>query len=427
MNSKRTEKQKSLKSKLDRFSNQIAKGRPKEIVPQFPERYSRLARTLKGELVTGPVGAYCLVRTFYPFGFQFGSVNLQPPAMAMIPLSAVTAHESETRLEPKRLLFVDTETTGLGGSGTVPFLIGCGSITEGGFEIRQYFLPDYADETELLEGVLAEIAVRDISVTYNGGPFDLPIIRDRMIINRVTLELGFRENLDLLPATRRLYRRRLSDCTLTNIERELFGFFRKDDPPGFLIPSIYFEWLSNENADQLPGVLEHNRWDILAMYFLLDRLVQVAETEGELLDEPDDLYSLQRLYQRRKSPGQVMKLCQRLTGQAEIVAPDMKLFQAMAFKRSGDWERAVSLWQGLAQAYGRAGYEANIELAKYYEHRQKNPGRALEAARNAGKNIPPGLVHRASFEKRLNRLQGKLLIPPHDLMKSPSKKHRSSR
>lgn len=407
---KKTEKRTKLKNKLNRFSGQITPGRPQEIPPKFPERYSRLARTLKGELVTGPAGAFCLVKTLFPFGYKFGSVSLQPPTTKLIPLSAVTAHQSETRLEPERLLFVDTETTGLGGSGTVPFLIGCGSISAAGFEIRQYFLPDYADETELLEGVSAEIVVRDTSVTYNGGPFDLPIIKNRMIINRVARELGFRENLDLLPATRRLYRRRLHDCTLTNIERELFGFYREDDTPGFLMPSIYFDWLSSENVDQLPGVLLHNRWDILAMYFLLDRLVQVAESEGGQLDELDDLFSLQRLYQRRRSSEQVMKLCQRLTEPGANVAPDMKLFQAMAFKRSGAWDRAVTIWQSLARAEGRVGYEANIELAKFYEHREKNPGRALEVVKNACKNVPSGRTAREAVSKRLNRLQGKLQI-----------------
>lgn len=406
MNSKRIKKK--IKNKLDRFSGQIAKGRPKPASSGFPERYARLADRLNGQLVTGPAGAFCLVKTFYPFGFQFGSVDLQPPSQNSIPLAAVTVHESETCLDPQRLLFVDTETTGLGGAGTVPFLIGCGSITKGGFEIRQYLLPDYSDETELLEAVSLEIAERNCSVTYNGGPFDLPIIRDRMIINRVARELGFEENLDLLPATRRLYKRRLRDCTLTNIERELFGFYREDDTPGFLIPSIYFDWLSSENANRLPGVLEHNRWDILAMYFLLDRLVQVISSEGALLDELDDVYSLQRLYQRRKSSKQVMKLCQRLTETEEIVEPDMKLFQAMAFKRSDDWDQAVSIWQNLADVRGRVGYEANIELAKYYEHRQKDPGQALKVTMNAGENVPSGAVRERALAKRLKRLQGKV-------------------
>lgn len=402
MNSNKT------RNKLNRFASQIAPQASATRSLSFPDRYSRLAEHLNGEIVTGPAGAYCLVKTFYPSNFEFGSMRLVSPKFESVPLGAVIAQATDTVIETEKLLFVDTETTGLGGAGTVPFLIGCGSIVPGGFEIRQYLLPDYADETELLEAVAAEIAERNCSVTYNGGPFDLPIIRDRMIINRVARELGFRHNLDLLPATRRLYKRRLRDCTLTNIEREIFLFFREDDTPGFLIPAIYFDWLSSENMAGLGGILEHNRWDILTMHFLLERLVEVAQTEGEVLDETDDLYSLQRLYQRRKDAGRVMKLCERLTEQEAVEEPDICLFQAMAFKRSGEWGRAVELWELLSADNTRVGYEANIELAKYYEHRAKQPQQAIRAVELAAKNLPESRIAVRELERRLNRLKSKL-------------------
>ena len=42
-------------------------------------------------------------------------------------------------VDPRRVVFLDTETTGLaGGSGTVPFLVGIGHFLDGHFRLRQW-------------------------------------------------------------------------------------------------------------------------------------------------------------------------------------------------------------------------------------------------------------------------------------------------
>ena len=40
-------------------------------------------------------------------------------------------------LDPRKILYLDTETTGLGGSGTVAFLVGMGYLTDHGFEVQR--------------------------------------------------------------------------------------------------------------------------------------------------------------------------------------------------------------------------------------------------------------------------------------------------
>src|SRR5262249_1483736 len=46
-----------------------------------------------------------------------------------------------------RLLYLDTETTGLaGGTGTYVFLVGVGFFDDGAFEVRQYFMRDLDEE-----------------------------------------------------------------------------------------------------------------------------------------------------------------------------------------------------------------------------------------------------------------------------------------
>lgn len=394
--------------KLDRQLNAM-KGlnapvsKPKRQSP-YPDRYARLADDLNGELVTNHAGTYCLVRTLFPFDFQFGDVKLSPVNSDVLSLSAFSAGHSERVVDGRSIVFFDTETTGLGGSGAVAFLIGIGSLCKEGFEIRQYLLPDYSDEAAMLEDILEELSTATM-VSYNGQTFDLPVVRDRMVINRVERSFAPKEHIDLLHPTRRLYRRRLQDCTLTNIEREIFGFHREDDIPGYLIPSVYFSWLSEEMTDEMSLVLEHNRYDILTLNFLLHHLHEIFATNGESLDAADDIYSLSRVYGRRKQNDVVVDLYRRLESSGSPVDDDCLLYHAMAFKRSGQWPQAIELWHQLTESDSREGFLASIELAKYFEHQKKDFGRALEFARRAGDLLPDGRAHRDALTNRIRRLQ----------------------
>lgn len=46
--------------------------------------------------------------------------------------------------DPERVLFLDTETTGFQGAGTVAFIIGAGFVNEDGIQVRQFIMRDYA-------------------------------------------------------------------------------------------------------------------------------------------------------------------------------------------------------------------------------------------------------------------------------------------
>jgi hypothetical protein len=62
----------------------------------------------------------------------------------------------------------------------------------------------------------------------------------------------------------------------------------------------------------------------------------------------------------------------------------------------------------LSENNSRVGYEANIELAKYFEHQAKEPNRALQAVKLAAKNLPESRLAQAELKRRLQRLQNKL-------------------
>ena len=404
--------QDNLKDRLNRFQSSIAPKPKKPVKKGPPERYLRLAKAMGGELVNRPAGSYVLVKRLYPLHYRHGNRLLRDMMkQEQMPVSAFTLQAEGGTLDLGALLFVDIETTGLGGSGAVAFLIGFGSVVAEGFEVRQYLIPDYSDECAMLEDILAEFAAFSTPVSYNGAAFDLPLIRDRMIINRVARDLQYERHVDLLHATRRLFKRRLKDCTLGSVERNLFEMERTDDIPGYLVPSVYFDWLSEEQLDLMDGVLEHNRLDIVSLLFLAVHIARVGESEGEVLDQVDDLHSLSRVYGRRKETGLVSNVYKRIdelntTG----LADDILLYHSLNFKRQKDLNRAVPIWKKLSTQDSREGYWANIEMAKYYEHTEKDPRRALACAVRAEQISPYGESQQRRLANRLKRLRAKIVV-----------------
>ena len=401
-----------LDKKLKRLHNYIVPSGSAPSPNESPatRRYQRLAGQLNGELVSCDEGSYCLVRTLYPYGHHFGDCRLLRPPGESIDLSAFAVQPQQETAALSSMLFFDTETTGLGGSGAVAFLVGLGSLTNEGFEVRQYVLPDYPDEPAMLEEILTEFAGDFTMVSYNGAAFDLPLVRDRMIISRVARDFEPSRHLDLLHPTRRLFRRRLQDCSLTNIEREIFNFHRVDDIPGYLIPSVYFTWLADESLDLMAPVLEHNRLDILALYFLTLHLDEVFQSEGGSLAAADDIHSLSRIYGRRKQPEQVQAMYRRMTESGETIAPDALLFHSLALKKAGQHDEAVRLWTELADGEGREAFLACLELAKHGEHRSGDLAAALASAERARRLLPESRRQRDDLNRRLARLRAKLRI-----------------
>lgn len=399
----------NLHHKLRRFDNLITTPKKNQPTTRIPEHYTMLAQALGGELVTNHAGAYCMVRTFYPGSYHHGRMVLPTEQLERsLARSAFAMKELPGNVKVSSLLFVDTETTGLGGAGAVAFLVGCASVTENGFEVRQYLMPDYSDEAAMLEALLEEFSPDKTLVTYNGAAFDLPLLRGRMIVNRVARELAMADHLDLLHAARRLFRRRLGDCSLTNVERELFGFHREDDVPGYLIPSIYFDWLGSRRLDGLTGVLEHNRLDIVSLWFLAVMVAEAFESDGSTLDAADDLHSLARVYSKRKHHDKVVDLCHRRDEISSGVAqPDVALFQAQALKRAGEKEQAVLLWCSLSGGESREAYWANLELAMYYEHTARDYPQALRCALAAQRICSYSKSHRDRLKQRIKRLMNR--------------------
>jgi len=399
-----------LRDKLNRLGDEIVPPKSSRSDDSTLDRYQKIAVALKGRLHRAAGGTYVRRVTDFDDQHALGHMtvgDLKPIDRITLPCFEPRKEAESYRLD--RMLFFDMETTGLGGSGTVAFLIGFGSVTADGFQVRQYFLPDYPDEEAMLEAVHAEIDPESIIVSYNGKSFDIPILQDRLVLQRIDRNLKFAAHLDLLHPVRRLYRRRLRYCNLANIEREVFGLQRYNDIPGELIPAVYFNWLTNDDTELLDRVMDHHIQDIATLYFLVHHLAAVQDDPRKIISDPDDVFSLARMFEKRR---EFSRVCRMLDDFTEITESndrhDIVFMHSLAHKRNNQIERAVALWETLIGHDGPEALAASIELAKYYEHRLKDYKKALELTLAARAVCPENQTIQADIKKRINRLERKL-------------------
>lgn len=285
------------------------------------------------------------------------------------------------RVDPERLVFIDTETTGLsGGAGTIAFLIGLGRVVGDELRVRQYFLADYPGEGELLELVAKELRPNDIPVTYNGASFDLPLLRARFVMNGMRMDLP--RGIDLLRATRRLWGRLLPSCSLHAVEESVLEIERSEDVPGFLVPELYFRFLRSGEVGQLSPVFAHHLQDILSLACLFAHIERFAADESEeplwwaaLARGPRervDRTALAGLLLERGDP-RGMALLKALFEEGDERSGRL---YGLLLKRGGRHEEARGVWRRLWDE-AESSFAA-LELAKDFEHRLRDLPAALE-------------------------------------------------
>ncbi|PKK84077.1 MAG: hypothetical protein CVT49_05495 [candidate division Zixibacteria bacterium HGW-Zixibacteria-1] len=399
-----------LQNKLGRFSRHIVNSPENSGEKVSGSRYQKLAECLDGDLMRHSNGTFIKIINRFDEDYFHGKHMM--PDRNRLPIFRKkyfeNADESIT-LDPEKFLFFDTETTGLGGSGTVAFLIGFGSLKDNGFEVRQYFLPDFPDEEAMLEAVRAEIRPDTVLVSYNGRAFDIPIISDRMIIQRVERNLEYADHIDLLHTVRRLHRRRIKKCNLGNVEQQILDFYRQDDIPGYLVPSMYFNWLASDDTYQMDLIAEHNLNDIVSLYFIMCHIAAIHEAPSEKISDPDDVLSLARIMERRREHGDVCRFLEEFDELSHSYDRfDILFLQSLSYKRNGDYEKAVVLWEEIAARAVEESFWSGIELAKFYEHKAGDFQRALEYTLKAKSVRPPRDSALTDIQKRIRRLNQKI-------------------
>lgn len=195
-------------------------------------------------------------------------------------LSLAFAKRAEDSVDPRRLLFFDTETTGLaGGTGTRAFMIGAADwhrdpLHGDGLRVRQLLIASLAAEPAMLRAFAQWLRPDTVLSSYNGRCYDAPLLKTRYRLARIEDPLQALDHVDLLFPTRRRYRGTWENCRLATVERELLRIVREDDLPGSQAPAAWLQYLRGGGAGLLRRVVAHNHQDVVTLAQLMRRLVE---------------------------------------------------------------------------------------------------------------------------------------------------------
>jgi tetratricopeptide (TPR) repeat protein len=236
-------------------------------------------------------------------------------------------------------------------------------------------MSDYHEEEALLWAV-NQLFAQDFKllVSYNGKSYDFPLLQTRYIMTRLPLQLNTSYHLDLLFPTRRLWKRRLQDCSLANIEKKILKIYREEDIPGYLIPHVYFRYLQDKDSRSLKPIFTHNLQDIISLVLLTTKISQTLDDPLSMGKFALDLCSIGKIYEGYKD-FQYSSKCyeEALKGNLsdEETLDALKLC-SFAYKRQGEWEKAEVAWREIISLNGQFNLYPYEELAKYYEHKLKD-------------------------------------------------------
>jgi uncharacterized protein len=342
---------------------------------------------LSGQVVNTTHGAHFETEKLHDRNSLHGSMEISNLIELPEDLLDLISNGTIPASHPTKWAFLDTETTGLaGGTGTYAFLVGVGSIDKCGFRVRQFFMRDYGEEASQLHALAAYLEPFDVLITYNGKTYDQPLLETRFRMARARHPFTRMEHVDLLFGARRLWKLRMESCRLTNLESEILGITREGDVPGSLIPYLYFEYVRTRQASRLVPVFHHNVMDIVSLA-CLTAIVPEAHRAPErmAIRHGSDLIGLARWLLQADRRDEALALLKRAV---DLGLPDNLLFRTMLdigllHKKMANEPAALTMFAELTESPNPCRLRAFEELAKYYEHRERNYTMALEMATSA--------------------------------------------
>ncbi|HSG44290.1 MAG TPA: ribonuclease H-like domain-containing protein [Anaerolineales bacterium] len=368
-----------------------------------------------GAFTPTPRGEVFIAKNTYPQDYIFG----EAPLLSSFPLSLISQWAKDARISDfplEKFAFLDTETSGLsGGTGTYAFLVGVARFIDSDYVLQQFFMRDPAEEPALLEGLAKFLAPCKALVTFNGKAFDMPLLSTRYRLHQIPIPYKDYAHVDLLPLARRLWRDRLESRTLKFLEEHVLGFTRSsEEVPGYEVPWLYFDYLRTGDARPLGGVFYHNDMDVVAMAALLAHMNDMLENPyGGKVEHGLDFVALGKLFEDLGHREQAARLFERGL-EFELNETDFGVAVkrlSILQKRRGDMGEAIRLWEDAAK---EGHLYAFIELAKFYEHKEKNIKSALKWTKSALKRLKkidmPAYMHNhweEEIEHRLKRLNRK--------------------
>lgn len=373
----------------------LSSGRPPEpqrtpyVAPEPPPEPD-VEAYLPGFWQDTPEGRIFVVEQRYELDHVHGAIPLgRTLEVSAEVIARIGRHAGLSAVAPERVLYLDTETTGLsGGTGTYAWLVGIGHFIDGGFRLRQYFQTDFGQERALLRALSDYLVHFDAIVTFNGKTFDLPLLETRFTINGISkraqpqTDVRRLPHLDLLHPARRIYKDRFSSCRLGELEQQVLGLVRHEDVPGWEIPALYFRYVRNRRFRAVLPVFEHNALDILSLVTLTSHLCDFFS--GDAARSAEDRFALGRACEADGLHTQSVANYRAALelGLQPSLQHDCEQRLSVLYRRMGRWEEAQALWEMVAQRSNNRQLYPYVELAKYHERVSRDFGRALQATRD---------------------------------------------
>ncbi len=371
----------------------------------------KIEEIVSGKFISTPFGDSFVRENYFPQDYRCGEVELfQIFQSSAKTISSLARDDRLKDIDINKTVFLDTETTGLaGGAGTYIFLIGAGYFEGDQFCVRQYFMRDFNEERALLSAVNELLSKYEAIVSYNGKTFDVPLIQSRFIMSGMKLNLKNPGHFDLLYPARRLWKRRLENCSLSTVERDILGLIREDDVPGYLVPEIYFRYLKTKDARALKQVFEHNLQDILSLVALVSRMCFLVEDPLNNTEYGMDIFSIAKMFDEERRYEQSTRYYTEALKHNLTEEETLEILRLVSFahKRQGKWEEAEKIWKEIIERSREFIYYPYEELAKYYEHHLKDYQKAETIVEEA-LNIEENIFLKEKLQYRLNRIKGKL-------------------
>lgn len=407
-------KKRSLSERLSQLKGTSSQDASPRKNPSAPAGLDTL---VNGSWITEDGCRVFYVRETIAPGTKHGALDLDAWLSGSAEALHILAKENRAAgLLPHEVFFLDTETTGLaGGTGTAAFLIGGLSVCEGSLTLHQLFMEDYSAEPLLLRKLFEIMASPRYLITFNGKTYDCELLKSRCGLHRLKHELEKPVHLDLLHASRRLWKEAFEDCRLATLEKKILGFTRGEDIEGRDIPQVYFDFLSDGDPRRIAQVFSHNRFDLLSLLALALKMNRIfTGREGEF----GEAVAIGRIhFQRKETELALEEIAEYLEGRdaGEKDYETLRFYSGL-LKCEGRWDEAVRIWEGMKAKKGVPDLFAFEELAKYYEHQARDYARALAVTEEAlgrlkacGKFLPSMTAEMAKpLEHRRRRLLKKL-------------------
>lgn len=355
-------------------------------------------------------GPLLVIRRRYPLTQNYGRTSLHDSLQMPVRFLS-KLYSGLDNFSMKKTLFFDTETTGLsGGTGTYAFLVGIGFFEATEFVTEQLMMRDHGDEAALLAFFAKRLDQKDSLVSFNGRTFDAQLLSTRFSMHRLPEPFQDRSHLDLLHLSRRLWGlSHLPDCRLETLEHRVLGAPRHDDTPGWLIPSLFFDFLRDKNPQPLKGIVEHNRRDLLAMVALCSHLRGLLDNDDPA-EDPHVNLGLARLWAvlgEQDRADHYFRFALKDRRLSESAREKGMIYWARELKKRRLTEKAALLWRRTLTHYP-GNLEATVELAKWLEHGQKDYRSALILVEGGLRDRRLTSVRRRQLEHRARRLRNRL-------------------